>query len=40
MKLCLSSAEQLLQTKDPDHLQYSNGPDLILVVINGKIPTP
>jgi len=39
MNLILSSAEQLLQTKDTDRLLYFNGPDLILVVINGKIPT-
>lgn len=36
MKQCLSSAEQLLQIKDTDHLLYFNGPDLILVVINDK----
>lgn len=38
MNPCLSSAEQLLQNKDADHLLYFNGPDLILVVITGKIP--
>lgn len=36
MNLCLSSAEQLLQIKDTDHLLYFNGSDLILIVINDK----